>query len=1414
MSQYAPETGPADYFPPIAALFHGGIMPSAAALQGLIVDIDAQLDSNTKQLDKCLQSILAAANNLPGARTFSTPKDGLGYMCSSHTLEKDTCYDPQQDEAVAIIKALTDSLDKNPGSEESILQEILRLGSDEGLILPLRSPSSSSISHSSSSLNMQLDTTDQLIEGKWGKLSESIQKHIIAQLLKLPPLGQNQRWSWAVIERRLDLVGGLRSLVSDDEAWLAYRGVRGQQLEQLFSSLLPDTDSENVNYKEFCCNCSTVADHIMQMLEEDFCLLSTGVFKKIGGMYHILHDMYLEKYSDEMSLLVEEIADDIRDFNKKVVKTSKSDHGLGLAKADVTPSKSHNKTGSRGSLTASASDVWATKTPVYSHSLDTMFLASSYKTDKDKPPTPKLQKQSSMAFPKDCIISLRLIAMSLLKLEDFLESLTKMTSWDVTGLPNKKVKKKSSLRGVLKPSSSPEQKRHSLNLGSSFSSSDNPLESASGSAPASVAQQSDTGPPPKIVERNRSEDKVRWDWRLIFKKISAGLAAAIETKLDMAMSTALTHEAAVWAKDRVLETASLKLVHWNDGVDLPPVVSKDTNDFIQVVDELLPLARAGMEGCLAPVRTAFIDSLGIAAKNFHLHCVTLSKDIPHKASLKQLLVIMSNTMLIRNYLQHVETSLSTEDNGKKFMSSLLKQYTELVDGLGKHLLQLHNQLVCTSVLSDADSGSWSDLKDFHEDERCSFSIQMWNFYLRGMQSDMWMLLPPRRAQTLFSSLLQDSLLLLMQRYSRTKPSFRRIKQFRYDITAILVCVSQHHLKACSSVSQYLDPGHNQVPHYSIHNQCSNLLATLAVVASPIDHLYRVFKRGYDRKLETQGSGDSMLAGSNSNWLHWIWPSLIHSGTKHYDDMQTAAAIFLHMSLFVSQPHTDWGMLLQALVMKDCSLTILLLTRACLLDGSIATILSDILRSKPSSCVSQPVPDSQSITSLLVSQSSTQSSSESDSPIDSSPSPIKPDISIVSEPEYISDIQIIVDAMVHTLAQVRYCPDALAKCIIPIIDRCSLWEMFNVASPHVNPHMKVPEWTMAIFKLMDPFIDRAIEPMLRYVSRVKTADIYIRPVISYVADLPCGCPPSYSLRDHPKPAGVKEVLSKCVQLVILEIEQCIIMLPASLCCLFSAINTRCQQQSINTSHKCVALQMLAWVAWLRLQQFAAGTDKLGPILSSEVRGHIATVADSVYHVMVHGKDAGGSKFAAHYFKTNKDWLNLRFQSITSYILDEFHSMTSTDVTETACPIFTDHIFSLLATDIMTSPKGYRDMSHVCNLVRNNSQWLLDQMDVQPPVSDSDEQQMESEFRLQLSPPTARPDFNPISEMNRIGDSAFSQPAIMEFAFDWMALLTSDLGLSRAAFRNLLMNRHEFQDGAVLEGEAEKKAVDVLRAVYEH
>lgn len=61
---------------------------------------------------------------------------------------------------------------------------------------------------------------------------------------------------------------------------------------------------------------------------------------------------------------------------------------------------------------------------------------------------------------------------------------------------------------------------------------------------------------------------------MTFKKISAGLAVAIETKLDMTISSVLAHETALWAKDHALETAPAEASQLNDALDHPQLVSK------------------------------------------------------------------------------------------------------------------------------------------------------------------------------------------------------------------------------------------------------------------------------------------------------------------------------------------------------------------------------------------------------------------------------------------------------------------------------------------------------------------------------------------------------------------------------------------------------------------------------------------------------------------------------------------------------------------------------------------------------------------------------------------------------------------------------------------------------------------------
>ena len=54
--------------------------------------------------------------------------------------------------------------------------------------------------------------------------------------------------------------------------------------------------------------------------------------------------------------------------------------------------------------------------------------------------------------------------------------------------------------------------------------------------------------------------------------------------------------------------------------------------------------------------------------------------------------------------------------------------------------------------------------------------------------------------------------------------------------------------------------------------------------------------------------------------------------------------------------------------------------------------------------------------------------------------------------------------------------------------------------------------------------------------------------------------------------------------------------------------------------------------------------------------------------------------------------------------------------------------------------------------------------------------------------------------------------MNFEYDWLTLLQSDLGLSEVGFKELLFHRHEMQEGAYLE-EENKKPAQVLRKKYE-
>lgn len=68
-------------------------------------------------------------------------------------------------------------------------------------------------------------------------------------------------------------------------------------------------------------------------------------------------------------------------------------------------------------------------------------------------------------------------------------------------------------------------------------------------------------------------------------------------------------------------------------------------------------------------------------------------------------------------------------------------------------------------------------------ERCSFSVQMWFYFLCGLRSDLWAVLPADFAKETLGQVLSETLQLLVQRYNSVRPSYKRQLQVRCNSCA-------------------------------------------------------------------------------------------------------------------------------------------------------------------------------------------------------------------------------------------------------------------------------------------------------------------------------------------------------------------------------------------------------------------------------------------------------------------------------------------------------------------------------------------------------------------------------------------------------------------------------------------------------
>ena len=169
------------------------------------------------------------------------------------------------------------------------------------------------------------------------------------------------------------------------------------------------------------------------------------------------------------------------------------------------------------------------------------------------------------------------------------------------------------------------------------------------------------------------------------------------------------------------------------------------------------------------------------------------------------------------------------------LSGLYRESCELVESLCEQMTLYYSNSL-TAALIDSDSQDWEDPRPFHEGERVSYCVQMWWFTMETSRQYLWSSLPPNMSQNIFLPVLSQSLSTLVTRYSTISPSTARLPQYRADLLALLLAVSELLPCVTEELGDLETWRTESVMMRSVHTKCDLLLSLLVMVTAPAPSL--------------------------------------------------------------------------------------------------------------------------------------------------------------------------------------------------------------------------------------------------------------------------------------------------------------------------------------------------------------------------------------------------------------------------------------------------------------------------------------------------------------------------------------------------------------------------------------------------
>ncbi|KAJ8028852.1 hypothetical protein HOLleu_28094 [Holothuria leucospilota] len=1303
------------------ALLGGNGLPTLDLLSNFMCDIDQQLTQQEKKMEDTLEKLVEGTNALSSDNMYTNIKDAMDSLIHTSVMEECACLPPDSEDVNKLLKIITDHIEAHPGSESVVFQQLLYISCHEGMTLPIRAPKLENVASSSLSLNTISDTMEIENDSLWEDVRSRIKKFFLEQL----------QWTKSddpcMSLKRVQLLQSMCILYPTQDVWSSYENLRSQQLLRMIGHHLQGSSGGistcRLDLETLAESLPTLMVALKQLMEEDFYIFMVGVFEQELDLKTALWKIYITKLSDVLQGHLNDIA------------SKKGDQGP-MANGHATKFKS----------VASLADVLS----------QTSFDENS-------------QLAARFQLTEQEIKHLLSIAKNLAGLNDFYKSLCYQASWDTTLAFKLPVKGKGHLKGVLKH-------RKDSNNSDVTGPSDyqrrgvlpDAIPPPFGATPGMLSD----GDPKKltsdIVLETPASQKNKWNWFYLLENFLPGLIESFCYQTKDVLMKKLTEEETLWNDCHHLRLSSPSSdpdVANKFAVVRHCLVTESSLYLVSSLNFLTPLEPLWME---LPLRY-FKSVLNNASREcLQLLFTDINKKVNEYSchqmlqtgSIKELYILLASVSLVLQWIKEAEPSSKEEDSKHPF-GSVQHQFEELRINVMKLIQGCNDHLVQLMILQDAESQNWSDQKPFFEDERCSFSVQMWNLHMERLRQELWTCCPMEQAREMFGSILGNSLQFLSQRYSRAKPSYKRTKQFRCDILFILCSAMEHLFSSVDTIQKVLPFSLSVQAHPAshIHSPCTNLLGPLAVVSSPLADLYKIFKKGYSQRQRFREDKET-----DPSWLGWIWPDLFER-YQSLNEMPDSAAVFLVIKLLKRQK-TSFPLLLQAILMRN---------------GLLPCLFAREVGKKNEV---EPVNN----------YDSTQLKFE----------------------EFPVPHKTLLHSLANLLAFCTDFPRVLGNFLMTLVEREYTYSGSRVLeSVYLNDS---PLWMQCVLELLLPSFVRCLQEIANQLQGEAATPCSQPGFLENLRQLPCGC----RIRSKGQMLQIRgkhhqyddDILLDACRQFFLSLALEITSLSISVCVFMQKLEKLLPDQSPVLPLKSVSLKVIVHTLLIFLNDEEKVKGQVGTSVSEIDIKRLCQIGKSVC-ALVLGRTPDNVEVLPNILKEfrrqHAEWLKDTINMLTEHFQKKEFTQPQDISVEDATQNYQEDYYKMLIQNISFSPKVTSGLAIILDAVSNNVEWIQNIIEI-PPVPFLTLPSEASSFKLNgTSCSDDCQPFNPVTHFNRIGDNLFNFDEIAEFPFKWKDFLQSEIGLTRTSFQLLLSHRHDMQEEVYLD-DSEKKAVRILRAKY--